>query len=92
MPSHPSYNPVTSVRIAADLAIEIQQAVDAYNATHSGHPWNRTDFLMLAAREKLRRDKRRLGTLPPRPPPIPDVIVEEEQHTLTPDVQEGATP
>jgi hypothetical protein len=81
--SHLSYDPVVSLRVLVDLAIEIQRAIDQRNAHRSGPPWTRTSFLLIAAREKL-AVLPAAGARPPHPPPpppLPDVIVDQEPPT-----------
>lgn len=51
-------SPILSTRVPADLLVEMDLAIARRNVFTREEPWNRTDFLAIAIREKLAKMER----------------------------------
>jgi len=51
-------SPIVPVRIPAELLAEIGQVIDGRNERARGAPWTRSEFIVLALREKLAKMER----------------------------------
>lgn len=51
-------SPIIPVRVPAGLLEDIEVAIAARNAHASGAPWTRSDFFLIALREKLGKMER----------------------------------